>query len=101
MINLHILKQGSKMKLLLALIIASATLFAGGDIRPDRVVHRKAVAHQKPVVHQHCYKPNIKKCPDCEDVAELCPYNGEDLPIAETSVCQGLIRQQQAQQANH
>ncbi|NOZ90681.1 MAG: hypothetical protein GXO60_05270 [Epsilonproteobacteria bacterium] len=81
------------MKLLLALMIAGATLFAGGDIRPDRVVY------QKPVVkHQHCYKPNIKKCPDCEDVAELCPYNGEDLPEAQTEPCEGLLRQQQAQQ---
>jgi len=23
-------------------------------------------------------------------VAELCPYNGEDLPIAKTEVCEGL-----------
>ena len=83
------------MKLLLALMITGITLFAGGDIRPDRVIHRKPVVH-----HQGCYKPNIKKCPDCEDVAELCPYNGEDLPLAETTVCEGLIRQQQAQQAN-
>jgi len=81
------------MKLLLALMIAGATLYAGGDIRPDRVVY------QKPVVkHQNCYKPNIQKCPDCDDVAELCPYNGEDLPLAETEPCEGLIKQQQAQQ---
>lgn len=81
------------MKLLLALMIAGVTLFAGGDIRPDKVVY------QKPVVkHQGCYKPNIKKCPDCVDVAELCPYNGEDLPLAETEPCEGLIKQQQAQQ---
>jgi len=84
------------MRILLALMIIGATLFAGGDIRPHRVVHQKPVMKQK-----HCYKPNIQKCPDCEDVAELCPYNGEDLPVAETTPCEGLIRQQaqQAQQA--
>jgi hypothetical protein len=78
------------MRLLLALIVASATLFAGGDIRPDRV------AYQKPVVkHKGCYKPNIKKCPDCEDVAELCPYRGEDLPLAKTELCEGNINQEE------
>jgi hypothetical protein len=78
------------MKLLLALIVAGVTLYAGGDIRPDRHIY------QKPVVKHHrgCYKPNIPKCPDCEDVAELCPYNGEDLPIAQTEPCEGLLRQQ-------
>jgi hypothetical protein len=77
------------MKLLLALIVAGVTLYAGGDIRPDRPIY------QKPTVkHQGCYKPNIPKCPDCEDVAELCPYNGEDLPLAETEPCEGLSGQQ-------
>jgi len=80
------------MRILLALMIIGATLFAGGDIRPDRVVYQKPVVKQK-----GCYKPNIKKCPDCEDVAELCPYNGEDLPLAETEPCEGLIRQQAQQ----
>jgi hypothetical protein len=73
------------MKLLLGLMVAGATLFAGGDIKPMKVY--------KPVVekqHVNCYKPNIKKCPDCEDVAELCPYNGEDLPMAQTEPCEGL-----------
>ena len=80
------------MRILLALMITGATLFAGGDIRPDRTVYQKPVVKQK-----HCYKPNIKKCPDCEDVAELCPYNGEDLPLAETEPCEGLLRQQAQQ----
>ncbi len=79
------------MKILLALMIVGATLFAGGDIRPDRVVVQKV---SKPAVQEGCYKPNIEKCPDCEDVAELCPYNGEDIPLAETSVCEGLINEQ-------
>jgi len=80
------------MRLLLALMFVGATLFAGGDIRPHRVIHHKPIVKQR-----HCYKPNIKKCPDCEDVAELCPYNGEDLPLAETSPCEGLLRQQAQQ----
>jgi len=83
------------MRLLLALMIVGATLFAGGDIKPDRVVR-----YEKPIVqmkHKGCYKPNIKKCPDCDDVAELCPYMGEDLPLAKTSVCEGLLREQEAQ----
>jgi hypothetical protein len=81
------------MKLLLALMVAGSALFAGGDILPVEVVTKYEKAEVK--VDTRCYKPNIQKCPDCEDVAELCPYNGEDLPIAKTEVCQGL------QQANH
>jgi len=82
------------MKLLLALMLAGSALFAGGDIMPVKMVTKYEKAEVKAATH--CYKPNIKKCPDCEDVAELCPYNGEDLPIAKTEVCEGLLRQQQA-----
>jgi hypothetical protein len=74
------------MKLLLSLIVAGATLFAGGDIRPMKV-YKPVVQKQ---VRTDCYKPNIKKCPDCEDVAELCPYNGENIPMAETQPCEAL-----------
>jgi len=78
------------MKLLLSLMIAGSALFAGGDIIPVKVVTR----FEKPVVvapaPRGCYKPNIKKCPDCEDVAELCP-DDPSLPIAKTEVCQGLV----------
>ena len=77
------------MRLLLSITILSALLFAGGEIRPERV------KVQKPIQHNRCYKPNIQKCPDCEDVAELCPYNGEDLPEAETTPCEGLLRENQ------
>ena len=86
------------MRLLLSIAILSAVLFAGGDIRPNRVVVQQKV--QKPVQHHNCYKPNIQKCPDCEDVAELCPYNGEDLPLAETSPCEGLLSQQNQESYN-
>jgi len=80
------------MKLLLALMIAGSALFAGGDIMP---VERMTKYEQADVrIATKCYKPNIKKCPDCEDVAELCPYNGEDLPIAKTEPCEALLRQQ-------
>lgn len=81
------------MKLLLTLMIAgSALLVAGGDIMPVKVVTKYEKIEVK--VASKCFKPNIKKCPDCEDVAELCPYNGEDLPIAKTEICEGLVRQQ-------
>ncbi|MCH9739977.1 MAG: hypothetical protein K0U38_03930, partial [Epsilonproteobacteria bacterium] len=68
---------------LLSLMIAGATLFAGGDILP---IQQKA----QPVVQKNCFKPNIQKCPDCDDVAELCPYNGEDIPMAKTEPCEAL-----------
>ena len=77
------------MKLLSTLMIAgSALLIAGGDMRPVEVVTKYEKVEVK--VASRCFKPNIKKCPDCEDVAELCPYNGEDLPIAKTEACEGL-----------
>jgi len=53
----------------------------------------RGVDYKRPIQKQHCYKPNIEKCPDCEDVAELCPYNGEDLPEAQTEPCEGLTYQ--------
>lgn len=72
------------MKLFLSLVIAASALFAGGDILP---VQPKIVQKSAPT---KCYKPNIEKCPDCDDVAELCPYNGEDLPMAKTEPCDAL-----------
>lgn len=75
------------MKLFLSIVVLASALFAGGDILP---VQPKVV--QKPAPTK-CYKPNIEKCPDCQDVAELCPYNGEDIPLAKTEPCEGLNRQ--------
>ena len=81
------------MKLLLSLMIAGTALFAGGDIIPVKVVTK----FEKPIVRKvqpkGCYKPNIKKCPDCVDVAELCPDDPQ-LPLAKTEPCEGLTRQQ-------
>ncbi len=76
------------MKLLLSLMIAGSALFAGGDLIPIKVVPK----FEKPVVQKQrgCYKPNIEKCPDCEDVAELCP-DDPNLPIAQTEVCEALV----------
>jgi hypothetical protein len=79
------------------MVAGSALLIAGGDIMPVEVVTKYEKIEVK--VASKCFKPNIKKCPDCEDVAELCPYNGEDLPIAKTTICEGLARQQA--QARH
>ena len=78
------------MKLLLSLMITGSALFAGGDIIPVRTV----TVFEKPVrVPSKCYKPNIRKCPDCEDVAILCPDDPQ-LPMAQTEPCQaeGLAR---------
>ncbi|KIM02741.1 MAG: hypothetical protein KU29_13875 [Sulfurovum sp. FS06-10] len=76
------------MKLLLSLMVAGATLFAGGDIIPIKVVQQKVV--QAKPSSSKCYKPDIRKCPTCVDVAEICPYNGEDLPMAATEPCNAL-----------
>ena len=79
------------MKLLLSLMIAGSALFAGGDIIPVRTV----TVFEKPMLapapaSTNCYKPNIQKCPDCEDVAELCPDDAS-LPIAQTEICEALV----------
>ncbi len=72
------------MKLLLSLLITGAALFAGGDLIPVKVVTK----FEKPVVASNkCYKPNIQKCPDCEDVAVLCP-DDPTLPLAKTEPCE-------------
>jgi len=79
------------MKLLISLMVAgSAILFAGGDILPVPV---ETKFDQEPMVQKQrgCYKPNIQKCPDCEDVAEICP-DDPSLPMAKTEVCQGLVK---------
>ena len=72
------------MKLLLSLMIAGSTLLiAGGDIRPVQVVTKFEKASPAP---RGCYKPNIKKCPDCDDVALICPDDAS-LPMAKTEPC--------------
>jgi hypothetical protein len=70
------------MKLLLSLMVAAATvLFAGGDILPIKVY--------KPMVQKQsgCYKPNIQKCPNCVEVAEICP-DDPNVPIVESIPCE-------------
>ena len=73
------------MKLLLSLMVAGATLLcAGGDILPIKVY--------KPMVQKQsgCYKPNIQKCPNCVEVAEICPDN-PNLPIVESIPCEADV----------
>jgi len=73
------------MKLLLSLmVVGTALLFAGGDILPAKVY--------KPVVQKQrgCYKPNIEKCPNCEDVAELCP-DDPNLPVVQSEPCEVVV----------
>jgi len=72
------------MKLLLALVFAGSTLFAGGYIAPKKVIHKG------------CYKPKIKKCPDCDDVAVICPDDPK-APMAKLLPCEGLEKQKKQQ----
>jgi hypothetical protein len=81
------------MKLLLSLLFVSSTLFAGGDLLPVPVSKYENIqvkASPAPRAPQRgCYKPNIQKCPDCVDVAEICP-DDPNLPIVETVPCEAL-----------
>jgi len=80
------------MKLLLSLMIAgSALLVAGGDIMPVEVVTKFEKMEPAPAPSR-CYKPNIKKCPECDDIAEICPDDAS-LPIAKTEPCTALTQQ--------
>jgi len=82
------------MKLLLSLMVASsALLIAGGDIIPVQVETKYEKMEVVVAAPTKCYKPKIKKCPDCEDVAEICPDDAS-LPIAKTVPCEALLRQQ-------
>jgi len=51
------------MKFYIVLILFVSSLFGGGDIR------------------------EANHCEDCGELAELLPYYGEDLPLAETYPC--------------
>lgn len=76
------IKRMNYMKLLISLMIAgSAVLFAGGDILPVKIYEKSAPAPK------NCYKPNIQKCPNCVDVAEICP-DDPSLPMAQTEPCE-------------
>ena len=82
------------MKLLLSFMIAtSALLVAGGDIMPVEIETKFEKMEMVAAAPTKCYKPNIRKCPDCVDVAELCPDDPQ-LQIAETVPCEALLRQQ-------
>jgi len=72
------------MRLFLALAFVASTLFAGGYIAPKKVIHKG------------CYKPKIKKCPDCDDVAVLCPDDPK-APLAKLLPCEGLEKQKKQQ----
>ncbi len=75
------------MKLLLSFMVLGATLLvAGGDIRPIKVRTYKPVVQKQ----RGCYKPNIRKCPNCVDVAEICP-DDPNVPIIESIPCEADI----------
>jgi len=76
------------MKLLLSLMVtASTVLFAGGNILPIQ-----AKIKYQPIIQKQsgCYKPNVQKCPNCVDVAEICP-DDPNLPIVESEPCEANI----------
>jgi hypothetical protein len=76
------------MKLLLSMMVVSSTLlFSGGYIAPI-----KQKVEYKPVVQKQrgCYKPNIQKCPNCVDVAEICP-DDPNVPIIESVPCEADV----------
>jgi hypothetical protein len=82
------IKKRMYMKLLLSLMVAGATLlFAGGDILPVKVYKPEIVVQQK---QRGCYKPNIQKCPNCVDVAEICP-DDPNVPIVESIPCEANV----------
>jgi len=76
------------MKQFILLILFASALFAGGDIRPTKsnisTANDKVRGLSKQKIAVGYVKP---KCEDCGEPAELLPYNGEDLPIAETFPC--------------
>jgi hypothetical protein len=75
------------------MIAGSALLIAGGDIIPVQIETKYEKMEVVAAAPTKCYKPNIKKCPECEDVAEICP-DDPNLPIAKTVPCETLLRQQ-------
>ena len=81
------------MKLLLSLMVLGSTLlFSGGDILPVQVRTKyEPVIVQKQVRKQRgCYKPNIKKCANCVEVAEICP-DDPSVPIVESIPCEANV----------
>ena len=81
-----ILNKGLFMRFFLIFILSISFLFGGGDIRVDDTVEyeiyddipkqeKLAIGYMKP------------KCKDCGEPAKLLPYNGEELPEAETFPC--------------
>jgi hypothetical protein len=76
------------MKLLLSLMVAGATLLvAGGDILPVKFYKPAVQVVQK---QRGCYKPNIQKCPNCVEVAEICP-DDPNVPIVESIPCEANV----------
>jgi hypothetical protein len=74
------------MKFFLISILSISFLFGGGDIRVDKkhIEYKdKAPKYEKLAIGY--IKPKCNG--DCGEPAELLPYNGEDLPEAETFPC--------------
>jgi len=68
-------------------IFSISFLFAGGDIHVDNSIKYKDKTSKYEKLAIGYTKP---KCEDCGEPAELLPYNGEDLPEAETFPCPSI-----------
>ena len=72
------------MKYLLILILAmNAFLFAGGGFSSKDITHYK----QMDKVYDVPQIITKDKCETCGEPAELLPYKGEDIPLAQTFPC--------------
>ncbi len=74
------------MKLFLMMTLLLSSLFAGGDILPVSSENQTNIAQERvPIILAvGAQKP---KCEDCGEPAELLPYYGEDIPMAQTFPC--------------
>ncbi len=81
------------MKLFFIFILSISSLFAGGDILPVKEYQVKEYTPFE-ATHNISEKPQLlaigksrPKCEDCGEPAQLLPYHGEDIPLAETFPC--------------
>ena len=90
------LYKGLIMKLFFIFILSLSALFAGGDILPVQEYQVKEYQEEIPVESTQKISEKSQllaigksrpKCEDCGEPAQLLPYHGEDIPLAETFPC--------------
>jgi len=83
------------MKMFILLLLSISALFAGGDILPVKEYQiPEYIEIEAPNPIYSSDKPQFlaidyshSKCQDCGEPAQLLPYHGEDIPLAETFPC--------------